>query len=54
MDVKADDVKIIPVPKNNDWADFMVLATGRSTWHVKNIAQALIYKVCSSISVMID
>ncbi|CAJ2668016.1 unnamed protein product [Trifolium pratense] len=43
-DVKADDVKIIPVPKQNDWADFMVLATGRSTWHVKNIAQALIYK----------
>ena len=44
-DVKADDVKVIPVPKHCDWADFMVLATGRSTWHVKNIAQALIYKV---------
>ncbi|XP_061338727.1 protein Iojap-related, mitochondrial [Gastrolobium bilobum] len=43
-DVKADDVKVIPVPKHCDWADFMVLATGRSTWHVKNIAQALIYK----------
>ncbi|KAG2396931.1 Protein Iojap-related [Vigna angularis] len=44
MDIKADDVKVIPVPKHCDWADFMVLATGRSTWHVKNIAQALIYK----------
>lgn len=43
-DVKADNVKVIPVPKHCDWADFMVLATGRSTWHVKNIAQALIYK----------
>ncbi|KAL2332686.1 hypothetical protein Fmac_013899 [Flemingia macrophylla] len=43
-DVKADDVKVIPVPKHCDWADFMVVATGRSTWHVKNIAQALIYK----------
>ncbi|XP_004502322.1 protein Iojap-related, mitochondrial [Cicer arietinum] len=43
-DVKADDVKVIPVPEHCDWADYMVLATGRSTWHVKNIAQALIYK----------
>ncbi|KAE9604810.1 putative protein Iojap/ribosomal silencing factor RsfS [Lupinus albus] len=34
-DVKADDVKVIPVPKHCDWADFMVLATGRSTWHAK-------------------
>ncbi|KAI4336615.1 hypothetical protein L6164_015119 [Bauhinia variegata] len=43
-DVRADDVKVIPAPKHCDWADYMVLATGRSTWHVKNIAQALIYK----------
>ncbi|KAK6930855.1 hypothetical protein RJ641_002648 [Dillenia turbinata] len=43
-DVKADNVKVIPLGKNCDWADFMVIATGRSTWHVKNIAQALIYK----------
>ncbi|XP_020539274.1 protein Iojap-related, mitochondrial isoform X2 [Jatropha curcas] len=43
-DVKADDVKVIPVEKHCDWADYMVIATGRSTWHVKNIAQALIYK----------
>ncbi|KAM2765441.1 hypothetical protein COP1_021491 [Malus domestica] len=43
-DVKADDVKVIPAGKHCEWADFMVLATGRSTWHVKNIAQALIYK----------
>lgn len=44
-DVKADDVKVIPVGKQCDWMDFMVIATGRSTWHVKNIASALIYKV---------
>ncbi|XP_004310047.1 PREDICTED: protein Iojap-related, mitochondrial [Fragaria vesca subsp. vesca] len=43
-DVKADDVKVIPANNHSEWADFMVLATGRSTWHVKNIAQALIYK----------
>ncbi|KAJ9176224.1 hypothetical protein P3X46_011562 [Hevea brasiliensis] len=43
-DVRADDVKVIPVGKHCDWADYMVVATGRSTWHVKNIAQALIYK----------
>ncbi|GKV14701.1 hypothetical protein SLEP1_g25533 [Rubroshorea leprosula] len=43
-DVKADDVAVIPVDKQCDWADFMVIVTGRSTWHVKNIAQALIYQ----------
>lgn len=46
-DVRADNVKVIPAPKHCDWADFMVVATGRSTWHVKNIAQALIYKAGS-------
>ncbi|XP_009802597.1 protein Iojap-related, mitochondrial [Nicotiana tabacum] len=44
-DVKADNVKVIPIPKHVDFADFMVVATGRSAWHVRNIAQALIYKV---------
>ncbi|XP_055810456.1 protein Iojap-related, mitochondrial [Solanum dulcamara] len=44
-DVKADNVKVIPIPKQCDFADFMVVATGRSAWHVRNIAQALIYKV---------
>lgn len=43
-DVRADDVTVIPVGNQCDWADFMVVATGRSTWHIKNIAQALIYK----------
>ncbi|XP_040362169.1 protein Iojap-related, mitochondrial-like [Rosa chinensis] len=43
-EVKTDDVKVIPTNKHCKWADFMVLAIGRSTWHVKNIAQALIYK----------
>ncbi|XXG79608.1 hypothetical protein AAC387_Pa09g0642 [Persea americana] len=44
-DVKADDVRVIPVRSQCAWTDFMVVATGRSTWHVKNIAQALIHKV---------
>ncbi|KAF9602929.1 hypothetical protein IFM89_032811 [Coptis chinensis] len=34
-DVKADDIKVIPVDHHCDWTDFMVIATGRSTWHVK-------------------
>ncbi|CAI9093259.1 OLC1v1028722C1 [Oldenlandia corymbosa var. corymbosa] len=44
-DVHADDIKVIPVPKHYDFADHMVIATGRSEWHVRNIAQALIYRV---------
>ncbi|KAI5663405.1 hypothetical protein M9H77_22728 [Catharanthus roseus] len=44
-DVKADNVEIIRVPKHFDFADYMIIATGRSAWHVRNIAQALIYKV---------
>lgn len=44
-DVKADNIQVIPIPKHYDFADFMVIATGRSAWHVRNIAQALIYKV---------
>ncbi|KAH7570453.1 hypothetical protein JRO89_XS05G0108600 [Xanthoceras sorbifolium] len=43
-DVKADNVKVIPVGEQCDWTDFMVIATGRSTWHVRNIARALAYK----------
>ncbi|KAL3368602.1 hypothetical protein AABB24_009455, partial [Solanum stoloniferum] len=43
-DVKADNVKVFPIPKHCDFADFMVVATGRSAWHVRNISQALIYK----------
>ncbi|KAI9169249.1 hypothetical protein LWI28_009525 [Acer negundo] len=43
-DVKADNVTVIPVGEQCDWTDFMVIATGRSTWHVKNIARALAYK----------
>lgn len=48
-DVRADDVKVIPVGEKCDWTDYMVIATGRSTWHVKNIAQAIIYKAVSFI-----
>lgn len=44
-DVKAGDVRVIPVGGLCDWTDFMVIASGRSTWHVRNIAQALLYKV---------
>ncbi|PWA82887.1 lojap-related protein [Artemisia annua] len=46
-DVRADDVRIIPVNKNNknEFTSVVVVATGKSHWHVRNIAQALIYKV---------
>lgn len=44
-DVKADDVRVIPVRGQCDFTDYMVIATGRSAWHVRNIAQALIHKV---------
>ncbi|GAB2248187.1 hypothetical protein Droror1_Dr00008069 [Drosera rotundifolia] len=43
-DVKADNVRVVPIGEFCDWADFMVFATGRSDWHVKNIAQAIMYK----------
>ncbi|XP_028555131.1 protein Iojap-related, mitochondrial isoform X2 [Dendrobium catenatum] len=43
-DVKADDVRVIHVGDQCDWTDHIVIATGRSTWHVKNIAQALLHK----------
>lgn len=43
-DVGADDVKVIPAPKRCEFTDYMVIATGRSPWHVRNISQALIYK----------
>lgn len=48
-DVKADNVQVIPVPKHYDFADYMIVATGRSSWHVRNIAQALIYKAGSPL-----
>ncbi|KAL8111661.1 protein Iojap-related, mitochondrial [Apium graveolens] len=41
--VRADNVKVIPV-QNHSFTDHVVLATGRSAWHVRNIAQALFYK----------
>jgi ribosome silencing factor RsfS/YbeB/iojap len=44
-DVRAEDVKSINVHKQCEWTDYMVFATGRSNWHVRNIAQALLYKV---------
>lgn len=49
-DVKADDVRVIPVRDQCDWTDYMVVASGRSTWHVRNIAQALIHKAGSNTS----
>ncbi|XP_071736421.1 protein Iojap-related, mitochondrial-like [Rutidosis leptorrhynchoides] len=44
-DVRADDVRVIPVTNHSDFANHVVVATGRSQWHVRNIAQALIYQV---------
>ncbi|XP_072148384.1 protein Iojap-related, mitochondrial-like [Setaria viridis] len=47
-DVRAGDVRIFPVGvggvHGGACADYMVVATGRSDWHVCNIAQALLYK----------
>ncbi|KAI3467670.1 hypothetical protein Pfo_024333 [Paulownia fortunei] len=44
-DVGADDVQVIPAPSRCEFTDYMVIATGRSPWHVRNISQALVYKV---------
>ncbi|GJM87656.1 hypothetical protein PR202_ga03633 [Eleusine coracana subsp. coracana] len=48
-DVRADDVRVFPVGEDGlhggACADYMVVATGRSDWHVRNIAQALLYKI---------
>ena len=46
-DVKAGDVRVIPVGGRCPWTDHMVIATGKSEWHVRNIAQALVYRVCT-------
>ncbi|KAL2903582.1 Protein Iojap-related mitochondrial [Bienertia sinuspersici] len=43
-EVRADDVKVIHVGDRCDLTDYMIFATGRSSWHVRNIAQALVYK----------
>lgn len=47
-DVRAGDVRVFPVGEGGlhggSCADYMVVATGRSDWHVRNIAQALLYK----------
>ncbi|CAA7404641.1 unnamed protein product [Spirodela intermedia] len=43
-DVKAGDVRVIPIGGQCGWTDHMVVATGKSAWHVRNIAQALVYK----------
>ncbi|CAK9162016.1 unnamed protein product [Ilex paraguariensis] len=53
-DVKADNITVIPVKKHCDFADFMIVATGRSPWHVRNIAQALIYKAGTLIVHALD
>ncbi|XP_010415339.1 PREDICTED: protein Iojap-related, mitochondrial-like [Camelina sativa] len=43
-DVKADNVTVVPTHNHCFWADYMVVPTGRSDCHLKNIAQALVYK----------
>uniref|UniRef100_A0A0D6R413 Ribosomal silencing factor RsfS n=1 Tax=Araucaria cunninghamii TaxID=56994 RepID=A0A0D6R413_ARACU len=44
-DVRALDVKTIYVHNQCEWTDYMIFATGKSDWHIRNIAQALVYKV---------
>nr|CAB3463422.1 unnamed protein product [Digitaria exilis] len=52
-DVRAGDVRVFPVGEGglhgSACADYMVVATGRSDWHVRNIAQALLYKAYALI-----
>ncbi|KAF3523003.1 hypothetical protein F2Q69_00050953 [Brassica cretica] len=43
-DVKADNVIVIPTENQSCWADVTIIATGRSDWHLKNIALALVYR----------
>ncbi|GER47321.1 ribosomal silencing factor RsfS [Striga asiatica] len=43
-DIRADDVKVVPAPSGCEFTDYMVVATGRSPWHVRNICRALLYK----------
>ncbi|KAJ4839398.1 hypothetical protein Tsubulata_016851 [Turnera subulata] len=42
--VRADDVRVFPAGKHAEWADYLVIASGRSDWHVKNIASALTFQ----------
>lgn len=53
-DVRAGDVRVFPVGEGGlhggACADYMVVATGRSDWHVRNIAQALLYKACTTLN----
>ncbi|CAM0949968.1 unnamed protein product [Alopecurus aequalis] len=48
-DVRAGDVRVFPVGEGGlhggACADYMVVATGRSDWHVRNITQAILYKI---------
>ncbi|KAF7123308.1 hypothetical protein RHSIM_Rhsim12G0035000 [Rhododendron simsii] len=53
-DVKADNISVVPVGNQCEWTDFMVFATGRSAWHVRNIAQALIYKLIGIFNFDLD
>uniref|UniRef100_A0A803M6T7 Uncharacterized protein n=1 Tax=Chenopodium quinoa TaxID=63459 RepID=A0A803M6T7_CHEQI len=53
-EVRADDIKVIRVGDQCDLTDYMVFATGRSSWHVRNIAQALVYKAGSVIVHALD
>ncbi|KAK7849594.1 protein iojap-related [Quercus suber] len=49
-DVRADDVKVLSVPNvHADWADYVVLATGRSTWHAKQKQKGVDRKVLPSV-----
>ncbi|GLJ14230.1 hypothetical protein SUGI_0228560 [Cryptomeria japonica] len=44
-EVRAQDVNSIYVGNHCEWAEYMVLATGKSDWHVRNIAQAILHNI---------
>lgn len=42
---KAEDIVIIPLKDKSDVADFMVIATGRSTRHIQALASHIQYEL---------
>jgi len=44
-DDKAEDITIIPLAGKSTLADYMVVATGRSTTHVRALAEHIVFKL---------
>lgn len=46
-DEKAQDIRILPVPPEYHYVDYMVVATGRSTRHLRAMAEFIKWMVCN-------